>query len=169
MIGAGPISDVDRYNPFVVTRGDLLHQFIVAEPDNYLALKANVADVAVLDQTPQSGLRDDNGNGVPDIAYITGGGLSDHLILRQNATDPLRIHVTFRDTVFDVVRSEYDVVIGVDTEGTIVIDPSHGDDLIEIAASIAAHLRFGSEIGSDTITLLSTGAGNHSVRSSSMA
>lgn len=59
---------VTRDDPFIVTRYDLLHgSGPVGEPNNYL-LAANDADI---------GLRDDDANGTPDLAYVTGTGAND--------------------------------------------------------------------------------------------
>jgi hypothetical protein len=58
---------VTREDWFIVTRYDLQHGIAVGEPNNYL-LAANDADI---------GLRDGNGNGTPDLAYVTGTGAND--------------------------------------------------------------------------------------------
>ena len=63
---------VTREDPFIITRYDLQHLgAAVPEPNNYL-LAANDGDI---------GLRDQNGNGRPDLAYVTGTGANDLVTL----------------------------------------------------------------------------------------
>jgi hypothetical protein len=77
-------SDAARENPFIVTRGDLQHDNAVAQPNNYLYLRND----------PDIGLRDDDRDGVPNLAYVTGTGAFDRITLRRHTTIPNFVHVT---------------------------------------------------------------------------
>ena len=151
-----------RENPFIVTRFDLQHDTTVAEPNNY-NLTANDTDI---------GLRDDDDDGVPNLAYVTGTGGFDHiqLALDPNDSDIVDVTVTaYSNAAFDgngnltfnpanlIQRETYQIDLTADTEGEILIDSSLSHDLIEIDADIAADFRIRTQLGDDQVRIIGNG------------
>ncbi len=135
----------------IITRFDLLLQ---DEPNkrrnNYEQLRDD-QDI---------GLRDTDRDGVPDFAYVTGTGAHDQIELSAGAVDAegrQRINVevrAFRDPArTNLIGSPetYSIIVGLDTEGSIRIDASVGDDLVIIDEAISIDtLVYGGD-GNDTI------------------
>lgn len=82
------------------------------------------------------GLRDDNQNGVPDIAYITGSGTNDRIRVVETSTgyDVTVTPYRFKNLTGIITgrQQTYSIQIGVDTEGPILVDASHGRDTVEV-------------------------------------
>ncbi len=84
------------------------------------------------------GLRDDNQNGVPDVAYITGSGAHD-LIQVTQTNNGYKVTVTpfkFKNlTGANLITGRemtYSIQEGVDTDGPILIDASYAQDKVEV-------------------------------------
>jgi hypothetical protein len=147
-----------RENPFIVTRYDLQHDgAAVPEPNNYL-LAANDPDI---------GLRDSDGDGIPDLAYSTGTGAHDQIILTNTGGGIIDVDVNpFSDQGRTVAISSesYNIDLATDAEGTILVDASINNDEVQADATINATLRLrggqgidGIATENDLLTLLSGG------------
>lgn len=143
-----------RENPFIVTRFNLQHVGIpVSQPNNYLLAKND----------PDIGLRDDDRDGKPNLAYVTGTGAFDKITLDRDATNANLVHVTVaahnNATFTSLISQEtYDINLSTDTEGEILIDSSLSSDLIEIDSDIAASVRIRGMVGDDQVKLKGVGA-----------
>lgn len=135
---------VTREDPFIVTRYDLQHLgAAVPEPNNYL-LAANDGDI---------GLRDDNGNGNPDLAYATGTGANDVIGLTAAGGGIVNVAVNpfnnqARTTAIGAGEA-YTIDLANDTDGTILVDASINADEVRLAAAIAATFRLRGGEGAD--------------------
>ena len=154
---------VTRENPFIVTRYDLQHDgAAVPEPNNYLT--------AALDT--DIGLRDSDADGTPDLAYATGTGAHDQVILDDTGGGIIDVDVnTFSDQArTTAISSEsYSIDLATEAEGTVLVDGSINNDEVRVEASIAATLRLRGGTGidnsvepglnteNDLLTLQSTG------------
>ena len=135
---------VTRGNPFIVTRYDLQHLgAAVPEPNNYL-LAANDPDI---------GLRDDDNNGTPDLAYATGTGANDLITfgnagggIVNTAVNPFNNQA--RTTAIGVGET-YTIDLANDTDGTILVDASINADEVRIDATINATFRARGGVGAD--------------------
>ena len=153
------LGSVTRENPYFVTRFDLQRQgsFAVAEPNNYL-LAANDSDI---------GLRDNNRDGTPDFAFVTGTGAHDRITLtRVDATTVSVLVEAFSNAArTTLIASEtYNIDLTTDTEGSILIDGGINRDEIIIDGTIAATIRLRGGTGldgvsgeGDILTLVGTG------------
>lgn len=134
-----------RDDPFIVTRYDLQHfggtGGTVAEPNNYL-LAANDADI---------GLRDSDGDGTPDLAYVTGTGAHDVITLASSGGNVSVVVNPFSDQArTNSISSEnYSIDLAADTEGTILVDASINADQVVLDATIAATFRLRGGEGFD--------------------
>jgi hypothetical protein len=120
-----------RENPFIVTRYDLQRAIVVTEPNNYL-MTANDANL---------GLRDDNGNGTPDMAYSTGTGAHDVLDYTNSGGGIVGVNVNpFSDSAHtsSISSESYNIDLSSDTDGLIRIDASINADDVNIDGDIAA-------------------------------
>lgn len=95
---------------------------------------------------PNIGLRDDDANGVPDFAYVTGTGAHD--LIELEAVDQNTINVTVtpfsdgeRENGIDVSPETYSIVMGVDSDGDILIDAGFNNDEIRIIGDINANVQ----------------------------
>ncbi len=150
-----------RVNPFIVTRFNLLHDPItggtVQQPNNYL-LAANDPDI---------GLRDNNRNGIPDLAYVTGTGAHDQITLNANGTlVNVVVNANDNSTKTNLIASEaYSINLATDTEGELLLDASINNDEVFVDARIGANFRLRGGTGvvsttateSDLLTLQSNG------------
>jgi hypothetical protein len=130
----------------------LQHQATVAQPNNYLYTR-NDSDI---------GLRDSDADGVPNLAYVTGTGAFDRIILDRDAINPNLVQVTVashsNSTFTSLIQTtSYDVDLTTDTEGELLIDSSFSSDLIEIDADIAASVRIRGMLGDDHVKLKGNG------------
>ncbi|MFH1918923.1 MAG: Ig-like domain-containing protein [Planctomycetota bacterium] len=137
---------VTREDPFIVTRFDLARQggYVVAEPNNYLQA-ANDPDI---------GLRDDDGDGVPNLAYVTGTGAHDRITLTSTGLNTVDVLVeAFSDSGHTtLITSElYNIGLTVDTEGEILIDASINNDEVIIDPAINATFRIRGGSGVDGV------------------
>ena len=155
VIRAGLISDAPtRLNPFTVTRATLQHQSNpVAEPNNYLYTKND----------PDIGLRDTDGDSVPDLAYVTGTGAFDKITLTRDASNANLVHVTvaaYSNSAFTTLiqTTTYDINLSTDTEGEILIDSTLSSDLVEVDARINASFRIRGNTGDDQVKLIGNGS-----------
>jgi len=139
---------VTRDDPFIVTRYDLQHQgAMVPELNNYL-LAANDADI---------GLRDDNNNGTPDLAYATGTGANDVIGLTNGGGGIVNVAVNpfnnqARTTPVGGIGGgeSYSIDLANDTDGTILVDASINADAVLLDATIAATFRLRGGEGADS-------------------
>lgn len=149
------LGSVTRENPFIVTRFDLTNGAV--EPNNYL-LTANDPDI---------GLRDADGNGTPDMAYVTGTGGHDRITLTDNGGGIVGVRVeAFSDTAKTalVATESYTINLATDTDGEILVDGSINQDEIVIDATIAATIRVrggtgldGTAVEDDVVRVIGTG------------
>jgi hypothetical protein len=134
-----------RENPFIVTRFDLQHDgAAVPEPNNYL-LAANDPDI---------GLEDSDADGRPDLAYSTGTGAHDQVILANTGGGIIDVDVNaFSDAArtASIASETYNIDLAVDTEGTVLVDASINNDEVRLDASIAALMRLRAGEGIDGI------------------
>lgn len=134
-----------REDPFMVTRYDLQHLgATVPEPNNYL-LAANDADI---------GLRDDDANGTPDLAYVSGTGANDVIGLTDAGGGVVGVAVNpfnnqARTTAIGAGES-YSIDLASDTDGTILVDAGVNADEVQLAATIAATFRLRGGEGADS-------------------
>lgn len=156
-----PQGSTVREEPFIVTRFDLnerqeidnVYQ-TVSEPNNYLQA-ANDPDI---------GLSDDDGDGIPNIAYITGTGGHDIITLTSGLNNTVNVTVrAFADSAKTSIYvnndpavtlatiETYTIDLSSDTEGEILIDASINDDDIIIDSSINASIRIRGGSGNDVI------------------
>ncbi|MEX2171856.1 MAG: hypothetical protein WD851_21225 [Pirellulales bacterium] len=144
-----------RENPFIVTRFDLQHDLVdgdpVDEPNNYDYLE-NQSESTI-------GLRNSDGLGAPDLAYVTGTGAFDKITLDRDASNPNLVHVTVaahNNATFTslIQQLTYDIDLTTDTEGEILIDSSLSNDLIEIDADIASSVKIRGMLGDDQVKLM---------------
>jgi len=131
-------------NPHMVTRFDLAHVNAVAEPNNYL-LAANDPDI---------GLRDANGNGRPDLAYVTGTGAHDIITLTSGAAGVVNVQVqAFSDAAHTALIATESYTINLATEAdAILIDGGINRDDIIIDGRINRTIRVRGGIGLDGVT-----------------
>ncbi|MCC7420189.1 MAG: cadherin domain-containing protein [Planctomycetaceae bacterium] len=153
------LGSVTRENPYFVTRFDLQRQgsFAVAEPNNYL-LAANDSDI---------GLRDNNRDGTPDFAFVTGTGAHDRITLTRvdSTTVSVLVEAFSNAARTTLIASEtYNIDLTTDTEGSILIDGGINRDEIIIDGTIAATIRLRGGTGldgvsgeGDILTLVGTG------------
>jgi hypothetical protein len=134
-----------RENPFIVTRFNLLHDSVaggtVQQPNNYL-LAANNPDI---------GLRDNNRNGRPDLAYVTGTGAHDQITLNANG-NLVNVVVSANDnsTKTNLIASEaYSINLATDTEGELLLDASINNDEVVVDTRIGANFRLRGGTGVD--------------------
>jgi Ca2+-binding RTX toxin-like protein len=135
---------VTREDPFIVTRYDLLHGIVVAEPNNYL-LAANDADI---------GLRDANANGTPDLAYVTGTGANDVIGLTDAGGGIVNVAVNpfnnqARTTAIGAGET-YTLDLASETDGTILVDAGVNADEVELDVTIDATFRLRGGEGADS-------------------
>ena len=140
-----------REDPFQIIRFDLDRQndFPVAEPNNYL-FAANDSDI---------GLRDDDANGIPDVASITGTGAHDRITLSSlDATTVQVLIEAFADAAMtDFVATEsFTIDLTTDTDGTILLDAGINSDLIRIDTAIAADFAIRGGTGRDGDSAIDT-------------
>lgn len=136
---------VTRDDPFIVTRYDLLHgSGPVGEPNNYL-LAANDADI---------GLRDDDLNGTPDLAYVTGTGANDVIALTDAGGGVVNVAVDpFNNQARTIAiggGEDYTIDLATETDGTILVDASINADEVQLDATIAATFRLRGGEGADS-------------------
>lgn len=136
-----------RTDPFMVTRFDLNREndYPVSEPNNYLFL-ANDTDI---------GLRDSNANGIPDLAYVTGTGLHDEIILTNAGNGNVTVSVNaYNDSDRTDLEAwdSYTINLATDTDGVILIDGGVNNDKIVIDPSIAATIRVRGGGGTDPVS-----------------
>lgn len=139
------LGSVTREDPFMVTRYDLQHLgAAVPEPNNYL-LAANDADI---------GLRDDNGNGTPDLAFVSGTGANDTIALTDAGGGVVNVAVNpfsnqARTTAIGAGES-YTIDLSTDTEGEILVDAGVNADNVQLDATIATDFRLRGGEGADS-------------------
>ena len=115
---------------------------------------------------PDIGLRDDNNNGTPDLAYATGTGAHDQVILddqgNQVDVDVNAFSDSARTSMF--TSDSYSIDLTADTEGEILVDAAVNNDEVRVDAAIAAPLRLrggngttGGVVENDLLTLQSGG------------
>lgn len=128
------VENTYREFPYMVTRFDLPRSEEILDPnisfysiDNYEII-ANDHDI---------GLRDDNRNLIPDLAYVTGTGAHDRITLTQIDADTVSVTVTpyhdslktqHYDDAGQLVSETYTIDLNLHTEGKILIDAGMGDD-----------------------------------------
>jgi len=141
------LGSATREDPFGVLRFDLARQggFPVAEANNYLML-ANDPDI---------GLRDSDGDGTPDLAYVSGTGAHDVIQLTDGGGGMVNVSVSAysdsnRTTL--IGTETYTIDLAADTEGEILIDAGTNSDLIQIDAGIAASFRIRGGSGFEGIS-----------------
>jgi hypothetical protein len=134
-----------RDNPFIVTRFDLEHRgAAVPEPNNYL-LAAGDGDI---------GLRDSDGDGTPDLAYATGTGAHDEVILDDVGGGVIDVDVNaYSDQARTslIANESYNIDVAADSEGTVLVDASINNDEVRVEATIGAALRLRGGQGIDGI------------------
>lgn len=131
-----------RSNPFIVTRYDIQRINTVTEPNNYLMVAGD----------GNMGLRDDNTNGVPDIAYSTGTGAHDIITFADEGGGVVDVIVnpnsnTARTT--SISQENYDIDLATETDGDIRVDASINADEVIIDGAIAATFRASGGTGMD--------------------
>lgn len=139
------LGSVTREDPFMVTRYDLQHLgATVPEPNNYL-LAANDADI---------GLRDDDANGTPDLAFVSGTGANDVIGLSDAGGGVVSVVVNpFSNqarTAAIGAGESYSVDLASDTDGTILVDAGVNADEVQLDATIAATFRLRGGEGADS-------------------
>ena len=152
------LGSVTREDPFMVTRFDLSHEVGVAENNNYLMI-AQDADI---------GLRDDNNNGVPDLGYVTGTGAHDVITLSNLGGGLVGVTVAaYSDSAHTALigTETYQIALGGDTDGVILIDGGINNDIIRIDGTIPATIRVRAGEGTDGVgvendRLIVTGGGH---------
>jgi len=152
VINAGASAEA-RENPFIVTRFGLTHVPPGAVFSNY-EFVADDLDI---------GLRDDDGDDIPNLSYVTGTGLHDRITITRDASDVNLVHATvaaYSNSVGGALfqQETYSINLLTDTEGEILIDASHGNDLIEIDPRIPASFRIRTLTGNDEVVLTGNGA-----------
>ena len=147
---AGDFKIDDITSQFIVTRFDLLEN-VPSNETNY----DRAARVI--------GLRDDNSNRIPNLAYVTGTGLGDRIRLTwEELPEPnpqkikhvrVRVESGYEDE--DETPRGYDYWINpwTDTESTILIDGSIGDDVIIVDSSIPLNFRVRGGPGNDSLEI----------------
>jgi hypothetical protein len=137
------LGSVTRDDPFMVTRYDLTHDIAVTEANNYL-LAANDADI---------GLRDADGNGTPDLAYVTGTGANDTIGLSNAGGGVVNVAVNpFNDQARSSAigaGESYTVDLSTDTDGEILLDAGVNADAVQLDATIATDFRLRGGEGAD--------------------
>jgi hypothetical protein len=133
-----------RENPFIVTRFDLPHDNPVTEPNNYL-LAANDADI---------GLRDDDLDGIPNLAYVSGTGAHDRITLGANTG---RVDVTVNANrnqarTSSIASEFYSINLSSDTEGGILVDASINSDEVVVDARATTNFRLRGGTGVDPVS-----------------
>ncbi|MGH7128495.1 MAG: hypothetical protein ACREIV_07985, partial [Planctomycetaceae bacterium] len=149
LLASGDVIRLDsdtREDPFFVTRFDLQRNdgAGVAEPNNYLQL-ANDPDI---------GLRDSDGDEIPDIAYVTGTGAHDQISLTNAGGGIVNVTVqAFSDQARTmlIASESYTINLGSETEGEIVIDGGINSDQIVIDGTIQASFRVRGGTGLDGV------------------
>ena len=135
-----------RDNPFMVTRFDLQHLgAAVPEPNNYL-LAANDPDI---------GLRDADSSGTPDLAYATGTGAHDEVILNDIGGGVVDVDVNAfsnASRTLAIASESYNIDLATDTDGEILVDAGINNDEVRIDATIVAPMRLRAGTGIDGIT-----------------
>ncbi|WP_339727713.1 hypothetical protein [uncultured Gimesia sp.] len=142
------LGSATREDPFMVTRFDLDRQYgvSVTTKNNY-DLLATDSDI---------GLRDDDSDGTPNLAYVTGTGGHDQITLTDAGLGNVSVTI---NAYSDAARTtligtdSYTIDLSSDTEGEILIDAGIGDDEIIIDASIEASFRVRGNIGDDTLII----------------
>lgn len=134
-----------REDPFIVTRYDLLHGGAPPEPNNYLAI-ANDADI---------GLRDDDNDGRPNLAYSTGTGANDQITYTDAGGGIINVVVNpySNQARTNLISSEaYSINLATDTEtsGEVLIDASINADEVVIDATVDASFRARGGSGFDS-------------------
>ena len=151
------LGSVTREDPFMVTRFDLNHGG-VAENNNYLLIA----------EDPDIGLRDANNNAVPDLAYVTGTGAHDVITFSNLGGGLVGVTVAaYSDSAHTaLIGSEtYQIALGGDTDGVILIDGGINNDIIRIDGTIPAIFRVRGGEGTDGVgveddRLVVTGGGH---------
>lgn len=154
-----------RDDAFIVTRYDLQHwrgtgSNAVAEPNNYL-LAANDTDI---------GLRDSDGDGTPDLAYVTGTGAHDLITLTDDGGGNVDVFVnpfSNQTRTISISSESYSIDLSTETEGEILLDASINADEVRVDARIDADFRlrggegfdnsFGAAADQDLLTLQANG------------
>ena len=137
------LGSVTREDPFQVVRFDLDRQSPgVRELNNYLLLRDD----------PDIGLRDDDRDGTPDLAYISGTGAHDAVTLTRASGNTIGVSVSAYD---DPARSAligtegYIVNLVTDTAGDVLVDGGVNRDLITLDGRIRADFRVRGGTGLD--------------------
>lgn len=133
-----------RLDPFMVTRYDLMRGIMVSENNGYL-LAANDSDI---------GLRDDNGNGTPDLAYATGTGANDIVTFTDDGGGGVDVAVNPYSnqgrTLLIGGGETYNIDLSTDTDGEILVDAGVNADQVVIDATINADFRVRGGVGFDS-------------------
>ncbi|MBC7819290.1 MAG: calcium-binding protein [Planctomycetaceae bacterium] len=136
-------SSDSRETDHTVTRFDLKLAGLSGSQNNYNEL-LNDSDI---------GFRDDDRDGIPDFAYVTGTGAHDSITITQvtNTEYEVRVMAYFDEVGGTLIDSTtYTIVVDTDTEGGILVEASLGDDVVHAdGCDIQVTLRGGD--GKDTL------------------
>ncbi len=104
------------------------------------------------------GLRDDNRNGTPDFAYVTGTGANDIITITRNGKFPTFANVSvkaFSDSARTALirTSNYFIDMVNGSEGGILVDGSAGDDEIIVDGDVKAAVTVRGNDGNDRFVL----------------
>ncbi|MGV0028927.1 hypothetical protein [Phormidesmis priestleyi] len=135
-------------DPFIVTRFDLSTNGNTATPQNNYRLAANDPDIR---------LRDDNRNGIPDLAYVTRTGAFDQIRLFNAGGGIVNVSVDAfsnqaRSATNLIAQTAYPINLNTDTEGGILVDASINSDEVIIDARTRANFRLRGGTGIDSST-----------------
>jgi len=114
------------------------------------------------------GLRDDNNNDIPDLAYVTGTGAHDIITLsaQPNGTVDVTVEAYTTADETDPTRAQirdtysYSINLTSETEGKILVEPSSGDDKIILngnftAGNANAEIEIRASLGDDVLEISS--------------
>jgi len=127
----------------------------------------------VLRDDPDIGLSDENFNGAPDFAYITGTGAHDRITISQSAGGAVSVSViAFADAAHQqpIRAFSYQVTPGVDTEAGLVVLAGGGSDVVTVQAGVELPVTIDGGSGSDSLNggsgndLLDGGAGSDTLQ-----
>src|SRR5690606_8604567 len=104
---------------------------------------------------PNIGLRDVNGNGIPDLAYVTGTGAHDRISVVAGGGSAQVTVDAFNDAArTNSIRSfAYPINLLTHTDGPILVDAGLNDDRIEFDTSLAGNFRIRGGAGTDLLVL----------------
>jgi hypothetical protein len=154
--------------PSMVTRFDVPRDTSIVsppEPNGYLlAVEGYHSEIPPIDIDAIFGRRDSNNNDKPDLAYVTGTGAHDRITFALDSPNVVEVTVEAFGTgvgqgspiAFETYTINLAAHSTPDTEGTILIDASRGNDLIVIPSDVASAFRIRAGTGNDTVRVNGT-------------